>query len=223
MRALLAVTAAATIAPCLGAQQGGPNPAIAVIYVAPLTSLGRYVAPGWGAEGALVWSRRGRSLAWRVGAAYAAHHYAAADGMDSLLTLTVPVQVSTASTRLVLTAGPVLEKRLGRAGGHVRASAGVAYASTTMGLTGLGIDERYTRRKRYTDLTVVLQAGVGFTFRVSPGLDLTGAVTHTTVGPTRYGLDPVIRVGVISGPYWQPVRQWSQLLTVQLGAALGRH
>jgi hypothetical protein len=223
MRTLTVAAAVATFAPCLGAQRGGPDPSIAITYVAPVAALGRYVTPGWGAEGALVWSRHSHPLALRVGAAYAAHRYAAADGTDSLTTLPTRVQVSTGSTRLVVTAGPALTKRLGRAGAQIHAGAGLAYASTTMGLSGLGIDERYTRRKRYTDLTVALQAGVGFTVRVSPGLDLTGTVTHTTVGPTRYGLDPVIRVGVISGPYWQPVRRWSQLVTVQLGATLGGH
>jgi hypothetical protein len=213
---------AALAPPALLAQSHGPDPSADLVYAAPLMTLGRYVAPGYGVEAALTWRRTGAPCSVRVAATYVVHRFAAADGQDSLTTLPVRVLVSTGSSRLMLTGGPAVQLRRGRGAATIETRAGLAYASTTMALSGLGIDERYTRRKRYTDLAVALQAGLRLAYRVSPAVHVTGALTHTTLGPTRYGLDPVIRVGVISGPYWQPTRQWAQVLTVQLGAALGR-
>jgi hypothetical protein len=223
MRARTACCLLATLSPpILVAQQRGPDASAALVYAAPLAALGRYVAPGYGVEAALAWGRTGTPLSWQVAMTLAGHRFAAADRADSLATLPVRVRVSTGSSHLILTGGPAVAMRRGRARATIEMGAGLAYASTTMALSGLGIDERYTRRKRYTDLTVALHAGLRLAYRVSSSVRLTGAVTHTTLGPTRYGLDPGIRVGVISGPYWQPTRQWAQVLAVQLGAALGR-
>lgn len=208
--------------PSLAAQSRSTTVTAGIAYAAPMGALGIYMAPAWGVNGTLAWRYPTRPLGLRVDAMYLATPFRAADRRDTLLTLPASVLVSSGGSRFLLSAGPQL--MLGRGAMRVtaHAAAGVVFASTVMSLDGLGTDDRYTRRKRYTDLAPALQTGAGVSLRLSRGIAVDGAVSHAILGPTNYGLDGNIRVGSISGPYWQPHKRWSQTLTARLGLLLGR-
>jgi hypothetical protein len=206
----------------LAAQSRSATVTAGIAYAAPIGALGTYLAPAWGVNGTLAWRYPTRALGLRVDAMYLASPFRAADRRDTLLTLPASVLVSSGGSRFLLSAGPQL--MLGRGARRVtaHAAAGVAFASTVMSLAGLGTDDRYTRRKRYTDLAPALQTGAGVSLRLARGIAVDGAVSHAILGPTNYGLDGHIRVGSISGPYWQPRKRWSHILSARLGVLLGQ-
>ena len=209
--------------PSLAAQSRSSGTVTAgIVYAAPLGALGTYLAPAWGVNGTLAWRYPARAFGLRVDAMYLATPFRAADRRDTIVTLPASVLVSSGGSRFLLSAGPQL--MLGRGATRVtaHAAAGVVFASTVMSLAGLGTDDRYTRRKRYTDLAPALQTGAGVSLRLARGIAVDGAVSHAILGPTNYGLDGHIRVGSISGPYWQPRKRWSQILSARLGVLLGQ-
>lgn len=209
--------------PSLAAQSRSSGTVTAgIVYAAPLGALGTYLAPAWGVNGTLAWRYPTRAFGLRVDAMYLATPFRAADRRDTIVTLPASVLVSSGGSRLLLSAGPQI--MLGRGATRVtaHAAAGVVFASTVMSLAGLGTDDRYTRRKRYTNLAPELQTGAGVSLRLARGIAVDGAVSHAILGPTNYGLDGHIRVGSISGPYWQPRKLWSQILSARLGALLGQ-
>ena len=216
------LTAAIGRLPSLAAQSRSGTVTAGIVYAAPMGALGTYLAPAWGVNGTLAWRYPTRALGLRVDAMFLASPFRAADRRDTLLTLPASVLVSSGGSRFLLSAGPQLMLGRGavRVTGHV--AAGVVLASTVMSLDGLGTDDRYTRRKRYTDLAPTLQTGAGVSLRVSRGITVDGGVSHDILGPTSYGLDGHVLVGSISGPYWQPRKRWSRILSARLGVLLGR-
>ena len=153
---------------------------------------------------------------------YVSFPFAPADHADLRTTAQVPVLVSTGGSRLALSAGPVLVFPLGPVRASLNAAVGAAGAFTTMSLSGLGSDDRYNRPKRFSDLAPVFQVGVGAGMRIARGVQLELAAAFGAVGPTSYGLGDRIRVGVISGPYWGPRKQWSEFASYRLGVVFGQ-
>jgi hypothetical protein len=191
------------------------------VRVAPTGALAHYVATGWGAGGSL--SRRWpeRLVGLRLEASYVSFPFGPADHSDHPAPMLVPVLVSSGSTRMTLLAGPELVTRVGPVRTHLHVLAGAAGAFTTMSLAGLGTDERYTRRKRFSDLAGAAQAGLGVEVSLARGVALELSAAYGVLSPTSYGLKNQIKVGVISGPYWEPQRRWSQFASTQLGVVLG--
>lgn len=189
--------------------------------VYPVGGLSHYVSPGWGATGAVSWLGRHGPLGLRLEVSYVSFPFGPADHADLQTTAQVPVVVNTGGSRLAISAGPELAFRLGPVRASLRADAGAVGAFTTMTLTGLGSDDRYNRPKRFSDFAPVFQAGVGAGIRVARGLQVELAAVFGAVGPTSYGLSDRIRVGVISGPYWGPRKQWSEFVSYRLGIVFG--
>ncbi len=216
------LVAATVRLPSLAAQSRSGTVTAGIVYAAPLGALGTYLAPAWGVDGTLAWRYPTRALGLRVDAMFLASPFRAADRRDTTPTLPVSVLLNSGGSRFLLSVGPQL--MLGRGATRVtaHAAAGVVLASTVMSLAGLGTDDRYTRRKRFTDLAPALQTGAGVSLRLARGITVDGAVAHAILGPTSYGLDGHIRVGSISGPYWQPRKRWSQILSARLGVVLGK-
>lgn len=102
-------------------------------------------------------ARRGH----RVEAAYIAFPFGPADHLDHPAPSFVGVTANSGSTRLTLLAGPELGVKLGTVRASLHALAGPVGAFTVMSLDGFGTDERYSQRKRYSDLAVQAQAGLG--------------------------------------------------------------
>lgn len=48
------------------------------------------------------------------------------------------------------------------------------------------------------------------------------AAAFSAVGPTSYGLGDRTRVGVGSGPYWGPRKQWSESASYRLEVVFGQ-
>jgi hypothetical protein len=216
------LTAATGLLPSLVAQARNTTVAAGLVYAAPMGALGTYLAPGWGVDGSLAWRHPARALGLRVDAMFLVSPFRAADRRDTTLTLPVSVLVNSGGARFLLSAGPELTLSGGAKRVTVHAAAGLVFASTVMSLGGLGNDDRYSRRKRYTDLAPALQTGASITLRLARSVSAGGAVSHSILGPTSYGLDGHVLVGSISGPYWQPRKRSSQILSVQLGVVLGQ-
>jgi hypothetical protein len=189
--------------------------------VQPIGGLSHYVSPGWGATGAVTWLRRSGPFGLRLEVSYVSFPFGPADHADLRTTAQVPVVVNTGGSRLALSAGPELAFRLGPVRTSVHANAGAVGAFTTMTLTGLGNDDRYNRPKRFSDFAPVFQVGAGAGMRLARGVQVEFAAAFGTVGPTSYGLGEQIRVGVISGPYWGPRKQWSEFVSYRLGVVFG--
>jgi hypothetical protein len=192
------------------------------LYVQPVGGLSHYVSPGWGGSGAVTWLGRSSPLGLRFEVSYVSFPFAPADHADLRTTAQVPVLVSTGGSRLALSAGPVLAFPLGPVRASLNAGVGATGAFTTMSLTGLGSDDRYSRPKRFSDLAPVFQVGVGAGVRLARGVQVELAAAFGAVGPTSYGLGDRIRVGVISGPYWGPRRQWSEFASYRLAVVFGQ-
>jgi hypothetical protein len=192
------------------------------LYVQPAGGLSHYVSPGWGVSGAVTWLGRSSPLGLRLEVSYVSFPFAPADHADLRTTAQVPVLVSTGGSRLALSAGPVLAFPLGPVHASLNAGVGATGAFTTMSLTGLGSDDRYSRPKRFSDLALVFQVGVGAGVRLARGVQVELAAAFGAVGPTSYGLGDRIRVGVISGPYWGPRRQWSEFASYRLAVVFGQ-
>ena len=206
----------------LGAQEmtlvAGP------VRVVPTGQLAHYVAPGWGGAGSLTWRRSEHHVGVRIEASYVDFPFGPADHSDHPAPSQVPVLLNSGSTRLTLLAGPELVTRVGPVRGRFHVLAGPTGAFTAMALAGLGTDERYSRRKRFSDLAGAVQTGVGIEVSLARGLALELSAAYGVLSPTSYGLMNQVRVGVISGPYWGPQRRWSQYVGSRLGVAfvLGR-
>jgi hypothetical protein len=192
------------------------------LYVQPVGGLSHYVSPGWGASGAVTWLSHSGPLGLRLEVSYVSFPFGPADHADLRTTAQVPVLVSTGGSRLALSAGPVLAFPLGPVRTSLTAGVGAAGAVTTMSLTGLGNDDRYNRPKRFSDLAPVVQVGVGAGMRLARGVQVQLAAAFGAVGPTSYGLGDRIRVGVISGPYWGPRKQWSEFASYRLEVVVGQ-
>lgn len=192
------------------------------LYVQPVGGLSHYVSPGWGAMGAVTWLRNSGPLGLRLEVSYVSFPFGPADHADLRTTAQVPVLLSTGGSRLTLSAGPELAFRVGPVRTSLNAGVGAMGAFSTMTLTGLGSDDRYNRAKRYSDFAPVFQAGVGAGMRLSRGVQVEFAAAVGAVGPTSYGLGDQVRVGVISGPYWGPRKQWSEFVSYRMGVVLGQ-
>jgi hypothetical protein len=191
------------------------------VRVAPTGALAHYVAAGWGGAGSLSWREPERHIGLRVEATYVDLPFGPADHFDHPAPSQVPVLVSSGSTRLTLLAGPELAMRLGPMRANLHVLAGPAGAFTTMSLAGLGTDDRYSRRKRFSDLAGAAQAGLGVGVSLAHGVALELSVAYGVLSPTSYGLKNQINVGVISGPYWSPQRRWSQFASSSVGVVFG--
>jgi hypothetical protein len=128
---------------------------------------------------------------------------------------------ATGTTRLTLLAGPELVLTFGAARASLHALAGPVGAFTVMSLDGLGTDERYSQRKRYSDLAAQAQTGLGVGVSLGRTVAVDFLATYGILTPTSYGLRDEIKVGVISGPYWGPERHWSQFASYRLQIAIG--
>lgn len=192
------------------------------LYVQPVGGLSHYVSPGWGASGAVTRLRHAGPLGLRLEVSYVSFPFEPADHADVRTTAQVPVLVSTGGSRLALSVGPVIAFPLGPVRTSLSAGVGAVGAFTTMSLSGLGSDDRYNRPKRFSDLAPVIQVGVGAGMRIARGVQVELAAAFGAVGPTSYGLGDRIRVGVISGPYWGPRKQWSEFASYRLAVALGQ-
>jgi len=215
-----AVALWALVAPCALPAQGtmlsaGP------LRVAPTGGLAHYVAAGWGGAGSLSWRRPDHLLGLRLEASYVAFPFAPADHSDHPPPSQVAVLVSSGSTRLSVLAGPELVTRVGPIRASVHAIAGPAGAFTVMSLSGLGTDDRYSRRKRFADLAGAAQAGLGIAISLARNVAIDVSAVYGLLSPTAYGLRNQIKVGVISGPYWEPEHRWSQYSSYRLLIAIG--
>jgi hypothetical protein len=191
------------------------------VRVAPTGALAHYVAPGWGAAGNLLWRWPGRFVGVRLEASYVDSPFGPADHSDHPAPTQVPVLVSSGSTRITLLAGPEVVTHVGPVRAHVHVLAGPAAAFTTMSLAGLGTDDRYSRRKRFSDLAGAAQAGLGVEVSLARGVGLELSAAYGVLSPTSYGLKDQIKVGVISGPYWGPRHRWSQFASTRVGVVFG--
>ncbi|MGH8568641.1 MAG: hypothetical protein ACREXU_11650 [Gammaproteobacteria bacterium] len=108
--------------------------------------------------------------------------------------------MSSGGSRFLLSAGPQL--MLGRGAKRVtaHAAAGVVLASTVMSLDGLGTDDRYTRRNRYTDLAPVLQTGAGLSLRLARTSPSTARWRMPSSDPRATGSTDTFGSGASPGP-----------------------
>ena len=215
-----AVALCALAAPCVLPAQGvtlsaGP------LRVAPTGRLAHYAAAGWGGAASLSWCKPDHFLGLHVEASYVDFPFRPADHSDHPPPSQVAVLVNSGSTRLVLLAGPELMTHVGPVRANVHAVAGPVGAFTVMSLSGLGTDDRYSRRKRYSDLAGAVQAGMGIGVALARNVAIDVSAAYGVLSPTSYGLRNQINVGVISGPYWGPERRWSQYASYRLLVAIG--
>lgn len=191
------------------------------LRLVPAGRLAHYVSPGWGAAGAVTWRGASGAIGLRLEVAYASFPFAPADHFDLRTTAQVPVLLSSGGSRLTLLAGPELAVRFGSVNTSAHVGVGVAGAFSAMTLGGLGTDDRYNQLKRFSDFAPAMQGGAGVGVRVARGVRLDLAAAFGVLGPTAYGLGDRIRVGVISGPYWGPRRQWSEYSSYRVGVVVG--
>ena len=212
---LALVTASGTVAAQTMSVSAGP------LMAAPTGALRHYVAAGWGGVGSLTWRKPERRFGLRFEASYIAFPFGPADHLDHPTPSFAAVTANSGSTRLTLLAGPELAIRFGAARASLHALAGPVGAFTVMSLDGLGTDERYSQRKRYSDLAAQAQTGLGVGVSLGRTVAVDFLATYGVLTPTSYGLRDEIKVGVISGPYWGPERHWSQFASYRLQIAIG--
>ena len=191
------------------------------LRVAPTGRLAHYIAAGWGGAGSLSWRAPDHLIGLRVEASYVDFPFGPADHSDHPPPGQVAVLVSSGSTRLTVLAGPEFVTRVGPVRTSVHVIAGPAGAFSVMSLSGLGTDDRYARRTRFSDLAGALQAGLGVGVSLARSVAIDFSAAYGVLSPTSYGLRNQINVGVISGPYWGPQRRWSQYASYRLLVAIG--
>jgi hypothetical protein len=131
-----------------------------------------------------------------------------------------PIDIATGSSLVLVTAGPELRARAGRASAGVRVGVGAAAFSNRGSTSGLDSSVQTVRAATFSTLTWAAQAGLALALRLAAppsAVRLEASIRLVAAGRTAFLREYNLPVGIISGLYPQPTPYAPRLGIVSLG------